>query len=465
MKLSFHGAARTVTGSKHILHLSDNRKILLDCGMFQGGKELQMLNLHFGFIPSEIDALVLSHAHIDHTGLIPKLVNEGFSGKIYCSVATADLARMLLKDSAKIQEEDTKFLNKQREKTHQPLLKPLYTSQDVDKAIALFEPREMNKPFEVVKGVECTYTEAGHILGSCIVNLRIADKGKNKRICFTGDIGRYSNPLLKNPEKFPQADVIICESTYGDSLHDDAVLNEKVFADIIHKTCVVKRGKLIIPAFSVGRTQEVLFALNKLELNGQLPVSRVFLDSPMSIEATEITKKHKECFNRKIRELMEIDNDPFEFKGLVYISDKADSQALNNYNEPCIIISASGMADHGRIKHHIAHNIEKEKNTILIVGYCEPNSLGARLLSDSTEVRIFGTYYQKNASVQRIKSFSAHADYSDMLHFLSCQNPDEVEKLFLVHGEYDVQNNFKNKLIKAGFDFVEIPKMHQEFFI
>lgn len=465
MKLSFHGAARTVTGSKHVLTLSDNRKVLLDCGLFQGGKELQQLNYHFGFNPMEIDALVLSHAHIDHSGLIPRLVKEGFSGPIYCSPATADLVEILLKDSAKIQEEDTKFYNKRREVAGKEAVKPLYTIKDVEQALPLIVTRKLHQQFEVIPGVHCLYTDAGHILGSCAVNLTIEDKGKTKRICFTGDIGRYNSPLLKNPEKFPQADIIICESTYGDSLHDDATLNEQVFYDIVQETCVKNKGKLIIPAFSVGRTQEIVYALNKLDIAGKLPPIRVFVDSPLSIAATEITKKHKECYNKHILEVMEGDEDPFGFKNLVYISERKDSQALNDFKDPCIIISASGMAEFGRIKHHIYHNIEQEKNTILIVGYCEPHSLGARLLNEDPKVKIFGEYMNKLAQIKKIKSFSAHGDYSDMLHYLSCQDPKQVDNFFLVHGEYLVQNNFKNKLIKVGFDFVEIPEIHQEFSI
>lgn len=465
MKLTFHGAARTVTGSKHMLSLSNGKKILLDCGMFQGGKELQKLNLHFGFNPMDIDAVVLSHAHIDHSGLLPKLVKEGFSGPVYCSPATADLVEILLKDSAKIQEEDAKFINKRNAGKDKEFVKPLYTMKDVELALTHLVDRKLNHYFEVIPGVECMYTEVGHILGSCAVNLKVSDKGKTKKICFTGDIGRYSNPLLKNPEKFPQADIIICESTYGDSLHDDAVINERVFQEIVHETCVERRGKLIIPAFSVGRTQEIVYALNNLELAGKLPPIRVFVDSPLSIAATEVTRKHKDCYNKHILKVMETDEDPFDFKNLVYISEKADSQALNDYKDPCIIISASGMAEFGRIKHHIYHNISHEKNTILIVGYCEPFSLGARLLDANTDVRIFGQNFQKRAQIKKIKSFSAHGDYSDMLHYLSCQDPKQVERMFLVHGEYPVQNNFMNKLIKAGYDFVDIPELHQEFTI
>ena len=234
--------------------------------------------------------------------------------------------------------------------------------------------------------------------------------------------GRYSNPIIKSPEKFPQADIIICESTYGDSLHDDLAINEKTLEDIIYHTCVENRGKLVIPAFSVGRTQELVYALNRLDVAGKLPDIKVYVDSPLSFEATEVTRNHPECYNRKIREFLEKDEDPFSFKGLFYITDREESIALNQKKEPCIIISASGMAEFGRIKHHIANNIQDPKNSILIVGYCEPNSLGARLQNDDTEVKIFGEYFQKNAEIKKIKSFSAHADYSDLFTFLSCQD-------------------------------------------
>ncbi len=465
MKISFHGAARTVTGSKHLITLQNGKKILLDCGLFQGGRELEILNLEFGFIPSEVNALVLSHAHIDHSGLIPKLVKDGFSGKIFCSEATFDLVKILLKDSAKIQEDDTNYINKKRKEKGLKQIMPLYTSKDVDSAISLFYPQKMNETFDVLEEAKCLYTDAGHILGSCVVNLSIREKENWTKICFTGDIGRYSNPILKSPEKFPQADYIICESTYGDTLHDDLEINEKTLEDIINHTCVEKKGKLLIPAFSVGRTQELVYALNKLSVNGKLPKIKVYVDSPLSFQATEVTKNHPECFNKTIKKFLEIDEDPFSFIGLEYITEREDSKALNSKNEPCIIISASGMAEFGRIKHHIANNISSEKNTILIVGYCEPNSLGSKLQSEETNIRIFGEFYQKNAEIKKIKSFSAHADYSDLIFFLSCQDPKRIKKLMLTHGEYEVQLSFKAKLVKKGFDFVEIPKLGEEIFL
>ena len=465
MKIGFYGAARTVTGSKHLISLDSGKKVLLDCGLFQGGKEIEMQNIHFGFIPAEVSVLVLSHAHIDHSGLIPKLVKEGFSGKIFCSDATADLVRILLKDSAKIQEEDTAFVNKRRMAKGQKPIEPLYTSKEVETTLEMIYVKEMNKSFHVLDEVKCTFTDAGHILGSCVVNLEIIEKKKTIRICFTGDVGRYRNPIIKSPEKYPQADYIICESTYGDSLHDEVAITDQSLEEIINTTCVKRQGKLIIPAFSVGRTQELVYALNRLEVDGKLPKIKVYVDSPLSYHATQITRNHPECFNKEVRHFMERNEDPFAFKGLEYITEVVDSKALNSRKEPCIIISASGMAEFGRIKHHIANNIENPNNTILIVGYCEPNSLGARLQSDDEEVRIFGEFFKKNAELRRIRSFSAHADYSDLLYFLSCQDAKKVEKVFLVHGEYNVQLQFKKKLIKKGFDFVEIPDFKQEITI
>lgn len=463
MKIAFHGAARTVTGSKHLLTLKNSKKILLDCGLFQGGKESFVLNQEFGFDPKEVNAMILSHAHIDHSGLIPKLVKEGFKGPIFCSIATLDMATILLRDSAKIQEDDTKYMNKSRKEKHLPFLEPLYTVEDVESALPFLVPMKMDVYFDVLEGVKCMLTEAGHILGSNIVNLKITEDKKERHLCFTGDIGRYNDPILKSPAPFPQAEIIICESTYGDTLHDDLAISDTLLIDEITNTCIQKRGKLLIPSFSVGRTQEIVYALNRLDIENKLPNIKFYVDSPLSYLATEVTRKHKECFNKSLLKFMEKDKDPFEFKNLHFITEIEESKALNSSKEPCVIISASGMADAGRIKHHIANNINNAKNTILIVGYCEPNSLGARLQTNAPQVKIFGQYYDKNAEIKKIKSFSAHADYSDIFQFLSCQDPLLVDKFFIVHGEYDVQLNFKKKLLKKGFDFIEIPEIHSEY--
>jgi metallo-beta-lactamase family protein len=462
MKITFHGAARTVTGSKHIIHINPNKKILLDCGMFQGmGKETLELNQHFGFDATEIDMVILSHAHIDHTGLLPKLVKEGYNGKIYCTKGTAALCDILLRDSAHIQESDVRFANKIKlEKGKEPVT-PLYTSEDAIKVFPLLNILDYNTWIAVDEDVEVMYTEAGHIIGSACVHLRIKENGKTIHITFSGDIGRYGDPILKSPATFPQADYLIMESTYGDKIHP----MPKPYADQlltqVQDTCLNKKGKLIIPAFSVGRTQELLYAFNQLELEGRLPQLEYYVDSPMSVATTNTIKQFPELFNKTVQEVLQKDNDPFDFRGLTMIEDVNDSKALNFKKEPCVIMSASGMAEAGRIKHHIANNIENPKNTILIVGYCEPQSLGGRLRAGAKEVTIFGQEFRVLAHVVVIDSMSAHGDYDHMSQWLSCQDPQKVKKLFLVHGEYDVQQHFKTRLERKGFKDVEIPIRHQ----
>jgi metallo-beta-lactamase family protein len=463
MKISFHGAARCVTGSKHLLTLDNNRKILLDCGLFQGmGQQTDVLNRHWGFKPNEIDYLILSHAHIDHSGLIPKLVRDGFNGKIFCTPATRELAAVLLEDSAGIQEDEIKYSNKKRKLLGEPVLKPLYTKEDALAAVNQFISVEYGMWFKIDDDVELFFSDAGHIIGSAAVHLRITENGKQEQLTFSGDVGRYRDLILKSPETFPQADYIIIESTYGNSLHDLHMPTLDQLLEWIERTCIKRRGKLIIPAFSVGRTQELLYSLNQLELERRLPELDYFVDSPMSIEATEIVKKYPQYFNSRIQKVLEKDEDPFNFMGLHYIDSVEESKMLNFRDEPCVIISASGMADAGRVKHHISNNIENSRNSILMVGYCEPHSLGARLQMGKKEVNIYGVSHEIHAEIGNIRSMSAHGDYEDLSQFLSCQNPQEVKKLFIVHGEYNVQEDFKERLMRKGFADVEIPEMHQE---
>jgi metallo-beta-lactamase family protein len=461
MKIAFHGAARCVTGSKHLLTLSDGRKILLDCGMFQGmGKETDALNRKFGFDPQTVDAMILSHSHIDHSGLIPKLVKEGYHGSIFCTPATKELTSVLLEDSAEIQEDDIKYENKKRAAAGQPYLMPLYTIDDAKKAQEHLVTREYNQWFDVLDNVQAMFTDAGHIIGSACVHLRIIENGEQKTLTFSGDVGRYRDVILKSPQDFPQADYILLESTYGNSLHDQHITTPDQLLKWVEKACVKKKGKLIIAAFSVGRTQEILYALNQLENENRLPDVDYFVDSPLSIEATEIIKKYHTYFNKKIQRVLQSDNDPFNFKGLKYIKKVEQSKLLNFRDEPCVIISASGMADAGRVKHHISNNIENSRNTILLTGYCEPRSLGGRLQSGAKQVGIFGVEHEVNAEIGSIRSMSAHGDYEDMSQWLACQDPKKVKKLFLVHGEYDVQQDFKARLVRKGFDDVEIPELH-----
>jgi metallo-beta-lactamase family protein len=463
MKVAFHGAARAVTGSKHLITLNNNTQILLDCGMFQGmGGVTEKLNSYFGFEPRNISHLVLSHAHIDHCGLLPRLVAEGFKGTIYATPATMDLARILLMDSAKIQMQDAEYMNRKR-KDHEEVEEPLYTEDDVVKTLRQFKVVDYNEDFEIDDQIILHLTDAGHILGSAAVHLTITEDGKTTRITFSGDVGRYGDLLLKSPQRFEQSDYIIMESTYGDSLHKDLDPIEDMLLKIIENTCLVKKGKVIIPAFSVGRTQELLYALNGLELKNKLPDVPFYIDSPLSSQATEVLRNHPEVYNSDVKSVLKIDTDIFGFKGLKFIESVEESKALNNNPRPCVIISASGMAEGGRIRHHIKNNIGNRKNTILMVGYAEPNSLGGKLLAGDKTVHLFRENYDVNADVASIKSMSAHGDYEDLLQFLACQEPEKVKQLFLVHGEYEVQQNFAVKLKEKGFKHVAIPEYHQEF--
>lgn len=462
MKITFHGAARTVTGSKHIVHINPGKKILLDCGMFQGmGRDTLRLNQEFGFDPKEISHVIISHAHIDHIGLLPKLVKDGYNGKIYCTKATAALAEVLLRDSAHIQEMDAKFANKVKAEQGKPREEPLYTTEDVIKVLPLFQIVELHQWTRVDDEVELMYTDAGHIIGSTCVHLKLRENGKTVRLTFSGDIGRYGDDILKSPETFPQADYIIMESTYGDKLHPLTKSAADQLLTQIQDTCQHKKGKLIIPAFSVGRTQELLYALNQLELENRLPGLDYYVDSPMSVATTEVVKRFPELFNTKVQEVLKKDEDPFMFRGLLMIEDVEVSKSLNFKKDPCVIISASGMAEAGRVKHHIANNIEDPKNTILIVGYCEPESLGGRLRAGAKEVSIFGQEFKVLADVVVIESLSAHGDYEDMSQWLACQDPKQVRKLFLVHGEYEVQQKFSRRLQRKGFTDIIIPEQHQ----
>ncbi len=460
MKIAFHGAARTVTGSKHLLTLENGTQILLDCGMFQGMGELtDDLNSYFGFDAKEVNYLLLSHAHIDHSGLIPKLVKEGFSGKIYCTAATRDLAMLLLEDSADIQRNETQLHNTHRRK-QDDTVEALYTMEDVQKAASLFTIVPFDAWIEIEKGVEVFYNNTGHIIGSAAVTLRIQEGKQSKTIHFSGDVGRYKDAILCQPQCFPQADFIIIESTYGNSVHDVEFGAIDTLLKNIKHTCVEKGGKLIIPAFSVGRTQELLYFLNQLSIEKRLPDIPVIVDSPLSFETTQVVKKYPALFNENLQKVLETDNDPFDFPGLRFTQTVEESKQLQNLHVPCVIISASGMADAGRIRYHIKNNIEFEKNTILLVGYCDPQSLGGQLMRGAREVKIFGQAYSVQAEIEVMRSMSAHGDVNDLSRYLACQEADSVSCVYLVHGEYEVQEDFAKRLAQKGYEHVMIPDMH-----
>lgn len=466
MTIEFHGAARNVTGSKHIVTTDSGYRILLDCGLFQNkGSDNDTLNRHLGFEPASINCLILSHAHMDHAGIIPFLVAQGFTGPVYCTPATYDLCEIMLSDSAFIQENDVLYLNKKRARKNYAPLKPLYTLKDVKSCLKQFIQVPYRQRYKINEEVSFLFSDSGHILGSAGIHLIINTGKKTTAIFFTGDIGRNNDDILRDPEPFQQADYIIAESTYGNRLHEGKEEASNKLLQVVIKTCLEKKGKVIIPAFSLGRTQEIVYALDRMHDKGLLPPISVYVDSPLSYNATEIMRRHPECFNDEIKEHIKTDPDPFGFNKLVYIREVSESKALNEKKEPCIIISASGMMEAGRIKHHLKNNISDSRNTILIVGFCPPGTLGGELLAGKSKVKIYGNEYEVRADVEEIDSYSAHADYKEMITYLSCQEKSKVRKIFLVHGEYDVQVDYRNKLLEAGFKNIEIPEQSSSWML
>ncbi len=465
MKLKFFGATETVTGSKHLITTTSGYNVLLDCGLYQGmGKQTDTLNRHFGFDPTSINTVILSHAHIDHSGNLPLLVKQGFIGSIYCTPSTLPVVEVLLYDSANIHQSDIEHVNKRREAKQLDPLKPLYTKKDVEKCLKHFKTIPYHHRHFLNDEISFTFTDAGHILGSAVINVDLTKPDKEIiKLAFSGDVGRYNDLLLKDPENFPQADYIICESTYGDKLHENDADAETHLLNVVTHTCIEKKGKLIIPAFSLGRTQEIVFILDKLKNNNLLPEIKVYVDSPMSASITDVMREHVHCFNEKLQEYIKTDIDPFGFNNLTYVRERVDSMKLNQSKEACVIISASGMMDAGRIKHHLAHNISDPKNTVLVVGYCTPNSLGGNIRIGKKTVRIFGEDHIVNAEVEVIDSYSAHADYAELIRFLSCQEKSKVKKVFLVHGENDAKVAFKEKLMAEGYRDVVLPNKGETF--
>lgn len=465
MNIQFMGAAKMVTGSKHLITTPNQTKILLDCGLVQGVHDDKIdYNRNFGFDPASIDFVLLSHAHIDHSGLLPRLVKEGFKGIIFCTSGTADLCKIMLQDSAHIQTADLGYLNKKRIKKKLKTIDPLYDIEDVEMALKMLQVVDYDQTIKVNNEFSFLFTDAGHLLGSACVHLKVkTGPRKFKKITFTGDIGKYGDSILRDPQEFPQPDILICESTYGNRLHPVAKDAELELIQIVNETCVDKKGKLIIPAFSVDRTQEIIYLLDQAYNKGKLPQVKVFVDSPLSVKATDIMRNHEECYRDEFLNYIAKDADPFGFKNLEFVSDVEASKAINSLEEPCIIISASGMAEAGRVKHHIANNISKPSTTILLVGYCTPESLGGKLKTGVPMVRIFGEEYPVKASVKSLDYYSAHADYNEMLRFLKCIKAAKVEKVFLVHGEYENQLAFKERLIDAGFRHIYIPNMKEQF--
>ena len=449
----------------HLLMLDSGYKILLDCGLYQGSEGFaENYNREFPCPPSEIDLLILSHAHIDHCGNIPQLVKNGFQGEIYSTHATFDLANILLQDSAKIQEMDARSDNKWRARKGLPLIEPLYTPKDVPRAMSNFVSISYGKWHRITPEVELLFLDAGHMLGSASVSLRIHEGNRTLRIGFTGDIGRYDSLILRDPEPMPQCDYLISESTYGGKVHSIPDDLDEELLQIVHKTCFEKKGKLIIPAFSVGRTQNIVHTFDKLETAGRLPKVPIYVDSPLAVNATSIFEAHPECYDEDLQNYLLKDPNPFGFNDLHYVRSVEASKAINDSREPSVIISASGMMTAGRVLHHLRNNIESERTTIMVVGYCANGTKGSQIVNGSERVKIHGKHYQVNAEVEILNGFSGHADQDEMLKFISAsQDKKKLRHIFLVHGEDNRSARFQAHLNANGYKFVTCPGRGDEF--
>lgn len=463
MFIQFFGAAGTVTGSCHLIDNGRSR-ILLDFGLFQGKrKESWKKNRELPFDPSTIDAVVLSHAHIDHSGNLPQLAKAGFNGKIICTSATSSLCYCMLKDSAHIQEKDVQYVNKKRARKGQSLFDPLYTVADAEKCLSQFEGHPYDEWVDVTDGVRVRFEEAGHILGSASCHLDIDDNGKTKRIVFSGDVGRFDRVILKDPVPPTEADIFICESTYGNRQHGPTIDVRNHIKKVVTET-VEAGGRILMPAFSVGRTQMLVYHLNDLVSTGEIDDLAVFVDSPLSSNVTDVFRKHRECYDDDAYALVQKNNDPFGFEKLTYIRQVEASKAIAKIDFPYVLISSSGMCEAGRVLHHLKHIAPSDKNTILASGFMAPHTLGRRIVEKRPEIRIFGDKYPLRARVATISGLSAHADKDELLNYCG-RFKKKPSKTFLVHGELDQQEPFAQTLHDHGFPDVQIPVEKQKFIV
>jgi metallo-beta-lactamase family protein len=457
INLSFHGAARNVTGSSHLLEVNGKR-ILLDCGLFQGRRaEAWDKNNSFSFDPASIDVLVLSHAHIDHSGKIPMLYKHGFRGPIICTAATRDLANIMLLDSAFLQVKDAEFVTKLHKKKRLPAVEPLYTADDVIEVLGQFQTVGYRRKTRVTEDVDVTFYDAGHILGSAISLYDIRDGDRELQMCYTGDLGRPDRPILMDPEHVGDVDILITESTYGGRIHapDEVILDT---LEAVIKRTIARSGKIIVPAFSVGRTQELVYNLHELREKGRLPEIPIYVDSPLSVNATQIFRIHPECMDAEARQAVLTHQNPFSFENLHYITHVGESKALNARQDPMIIISSSGMCEGGRILHHLRNNISDPRNTIMITGYNAEYTLGRRIVERDRKVTIFGEEHALNAEVVVLNSLSAHADRNEILDYHRRFNPARLRNTFIVHGDYDQEQKLQTALQEElGLTNVEIP--------
>lgn len=460
MKITFHGAARTVTGSKHLVETASGKRILVDCGFFQGRREESTKkNKNFPFDPASISAVILSHAHIDHSGSIPTLIKQGYKGDIFTTFATRDLCNTMLQDSGHIQEADAYYFNKRPYLKGLKPIEPLYTVEDAIKSMEHFRGVNFHQPFWIHRDIQATFSVAGHVLGSAITLLTIKEDDKITKIGFTGDLGRKGLPILRDPEFFDELDYLVTESTYGDRLHDPIEDSKNQLAKAINRT-VKRGGKIIIPAFSLERTQELVYDLHLLTDQNIIPEIPIYIDSPLSTNITQIFKMHPECYDKETNKNFEREN-PFGFGKLRYTHSADESKKLNETRQPCIIISASGMCEAGRIRHHLRNNITDPKNTILIVGFMAQNTLGRKIVDKHRFIKIFNKMYPLRAEVTVLNSFSAHADRDELLNFI--KPIKGLKKVFVVHGEEGQAMALANTLREWKKFKVEVPAEGDSF--
>ena len=457
MRIFFAGAAQTVTGTQHLLEF-DGAHVLLDCGLYQGRrKESNERNRHLPYDPRQVSLMVLSHAHIDHSGNIPTLVKQGFQGNILCTPATRDLCSVMLRDAAHIQETDADFMNrKHRDQLEEPVV-PLYAEADVLHAMQHFQSLDYHRPTQILPGVTLTFLDAGHVLGSAIVQLDIDRASDRLRLVFSGDLGRRNMAILRDPEVPESPDVLIMESTYGNRLHAPMAGMETQLADVVNRT-VARKGKILVPSFSLERTQEFVYALHRLILRQAVPRIPIYVDSPLSVRITEVFKLHPECFDEDTLAFMRANGDPFGFDNLTYLSASEDSEALNSREGPLMVIAASGMCEAGRILHHLRNAVEDARNTVLIIGYQAQNTLGRRIAEHQPAVRIFGMEHPLEAEVVVMDAFSAHVDRDDLLDFVRRCRPS-LRKVLLVHGEDEQMQPLGDRLIRMGVPDVHAPML------
>jgi metallo-beta-lactamase family protein len=459
MKINFHGAAQTVTGSRHLVSINGQR-LLLDCGLYQGRrKETYERNLNFPFEPTSVDSVILSHAHIDHSGNLPNLVRQGYEGSIHATHASAHLTDIMTRDSGHIQEADIEFINRRRAKRGDPPIKPLYTIEDAKRAAQHLVHQNYDTPFEPIPGVQVTLVEAGHILGSAGIVLEMEEQGRKVRLMFSGDIGRVNLPIIRDPVLPQDIDYLIMECTYGDRPHNQPDQAYAELQDVVSRT-IARGGKVIIPAFAVGRTQTLVYDLHRMIDHGDIPRVPIFVDSPLAINVTEIFRKHPECFDDQILAFMESDphGSAFGFDLLTYTRSVEESKAINKLDSPAVIISASGMAEVGRILHHLRNNVEDKRNTVLITSWMAPHTLGRRLAEGQDRIKIFGETHKVHAEVATINGLSAHAGQDFLIEYASAVR-DQVKAVFLVHGEQKPAMALKEKLHEAGIPNVHYPEL------